>query len=211
LGASVEWRGEYEPFAALAAGVPLSGYKPGQVVRVSAGATRLLGESKALVTASLDLFGTDKVTSPGIANPIGVRIGPTVAVDAQWLPATTRLRRAAIFAGLRVRSALERDGAPIEGSGNLVFEAGGRGAKALTTSTDFVFEIAGTVHTAIAIDNRLATAAGTSVAPALGFAYSGAWWTLQPMVTARIGSVDTGIASGSFQVLGARLTLERRF
>jgi hypothetical protein len=211
MGASVEWRGSYEPFAALAAGVPLASYDPGEVVRLSAGGTRLFGQSKGVVTASLDLFGTDQVTAKGAGTPIGVKIGPTFAVDAQWLPATTRLSNAGVFAGVRVRSPLQRDGQTVEGSGNVLFEAGGRGAKALSSTVDAVFEVTGRVHTAVQIDNRLATAAGTSVAPALGLAFSGATWTVQPMVTVRLGTVDTGVQSGSFKTVGARLVFDRRF
>ena len=211
VGTSLEWRGEYEPYAALAAGTSIDGYDPGEVIRVSAGATRLFGESKALLTASLDLFGVDQVTASAGAVPVEIQIGPTVSLDAQWLPATTRVRNAALFAALRLRSALSRDGAELPNSGNVVFEAGARGARALSRATDLVFELSGRLLTAVEIDNRLATAASSSVAPSLGLAISLSSWTLQPMLTARIGNVDTGIESGAFRVLGARVMLERRF
>jgi len=211
LGASMEWRGNYEPYAALAAGVALDGYDPGEVIRVSAGATRLFGESKGLVTASLDLFGADQVSPNASTVPIEVQIGPTVALDAQWLPATTRIKNAALYAALRLRSPLSRDGTELPSSGNAMFEAGARGARAFSSRTDVVFELSGRVLTAVEIDNRLATAASTSVAPGLGLAISASSWTLQPMVTARIGTVDTGIESKGFTMIGARLMLERRF
>jgi len=116
-----------------------------------------------------------------------------------------------LFTAIRLRSALSRDGTELPNSGNVLFEAGARGGKTLSGRTDLVFELSGRVLTAVEIDNRLATAASTSVAPALGLAISSSTWTLQPMVTARVGTVDTGIESGSFTVFGARLMLERRF
>lgn len=211
LGASMEWRGQYEPYAALAAGTPINGYDPGEVIRVSAGATRLFGESKTLVTASLDLFGVDKVSPGGTTAPVDIQIGPTVAIDAQWLPATTRIKNAAFFTGLRLRSALRRDGTTLANSGNVVFEAGARGAKPVSARADVLFELSGRVLTAVEIDNRLATAASSSIAPSLGFAISSNSWTLQPMFTARLGMIDTGLEKGAFTVLGARVMLERRF
>lgn len=211
LGTSVEWRGQYDPFAALAVGAAVNSYDPGEVVRLSAGATRLFGESKGLITASLDLFGADKVSRGTNTAPVKIQIGPTVALDAQFMPATTKLKNAALFGALRLRSALKRDGTELANSGNVMFEAGARAAKPLTGRVDAVFEVSGRVLTAVAIDNRLATAASTSVAPILGLAINGASWTLQPMLTARIGSVDTGIGKSSFTVLGGRLMLERRF
>ena len=211
LGTSVEWRGQYDPFAALAVGAAVNSYDPGEVVRVSAGATRLFGESKGLITASLDLFGADKVSRGTNTKPVEIQIGPTVALDAQFMPATTTFKNTALFGALRLRSALKRDGTELAKSGNVMFEAGARAAKPLTSHVDAVFEVSGRVLTAVAIDNRLATAASTSVAPIFGLAINGADWTLQPMLTARIGSVDTGIGKSSFTVLGGRLMLERRF
>ena len=211
LGTSVEWRGQYDPFAALAVGAPVNSYDPGEVVRVSAGATRLFGESKGLITASLDVFGADKVSRGSTTPPVKIQIGPTVALDAQFLPASTRLKNAALFGALRLRSALKRDGTELAKSGNVMAEIGARAAKPLTSRVDAVFEVSGRVLTAVAIDNRLATAASTSIAPIFGLAINGADWTLQPMLTARIGSVDTGIGKSSFTVVGGRLMLERRF
>ena len=211
VGTSFEWRGEYDPFAALAVGASASAYDPGEVIRVSAGASRLFGESKGLVTASLDLFGTDLVSQGANIKPVEVQIGPTVAIDGQWQPATTRFKNAALFGAARLRSALKRDGTTLPNSGNTTLEAGLRGAKAMTGHTDVVFELSGRLVTAVEIDNRLATAASTSVAPVLGLAINSSMWTLQPALTARIGTVDTGIGSGGFTVMGARLTLERRF
>ena len=144
------------------------------MVRVSAGATRLFGESKGLITASLDLFGADKVSRGTNTTPVRIQIGPTVALDAQFMPATTRLKNASVFGALRLRSALKRDGTEIANSGNVMFEAGARAAKPLTSRVDAVFEVSGRVLTAVAIDNRLATAASTSVAPILGLAINGA-------------------------------------
>ena len=211
LGTSVEWRGQYDPFAALAVGASVNSYDPGEVVRVSAGATRLFGESKGLITASLDVFGADKVSRGSTTPPVKIQIGPTVALDAQFLPASTRLKNAALFGALRLRSALKRDGTELAKSGNVMAEIGARAAKPLTSRVDAVFEVSGRVLTAVAIDNRLATAASTSIAPIFGLAINGADWTLQPMLTARIGSVDTGIGKSSFTVVGGRLMLERRF
>ncbi|MEO7520788.1 MAG: hypothetical protein ABIW79_03120 [Gemmatimonas sp.] len=211
IGGSMEWRGEYEPYAALAIGTPLDAYDPGAVIRLSAGASRLFGESKGLMTASLDLFGVDQVSPAGSTLPVEVQIGPTFAIDAQWLPATTRIKNAALFGALQLRSALTRDDTELPNSGNVMFEAGARGARAMSDRADLLFEVSARVLTAVEIDNRLATAASTSLAPSVGFAVSSSSWTVRPMATARFGTVDTGLESGSFSVLGARLTFERRF
>ena len=211
VGTSVEWRGSYEPFAALAAGASVNDYDPGEVFRISAGASRLFGESKGLVTASLDLFSADKVSAAGAVLPTQVKIGPTFSIDGQWLPATTRVQNATLYGALRLRSALKRDGVELPNSGNVVFEAGARGARSLTSSVSATFDVSGRVLTGVEIDNRIATAASSSVAPSVGLAFVGASWTLQPAVTARFGTIDTGVESSGFTVIGARLLLERRF
>jgi hypothetical protein len=211
IGTSFEWRGAYDPFGALAVGASTSSYDPGEVVRVSAGASRLFGDSKGILTASVDLFGTDKVSQGSSAAPTRIQIGPTIAVDGQWLPATTAFKNVALFGAVQLRSALKRNDVTLPNSGNTTLDLGVRGAKPLSSHADVVFELSGRVVTAVDIDNRLATAASNSVAPVLGIAITAADWTFQPALTARLGSVNTGAGTGSFTVLGGRFIVERRF
>ncbi|MEQ1691568.1 MAG: hypothetical protein ABMA00_09800, partial [Gemmatimonas sp.] len=135
LGGSYEYRGSYQPVAALVAGAPSADFQPGGVVRASVTADRTVGPHRLSVALAADVFSDDELRTPspgsGAAGPSAstiVRLGPVFSGDVQMLFSVPRFRQFMGYASIRRRAPFSRDGKSVTKSSGQYLDGGVRAA-----------------------------------------------------------------------------------
>lgn len=197
FGASYEHRGRYQPVAALVAGAPSSDFRPGGVVRASAGGERLVGPHRLSAAASIDVFSDDRLRASAFSGDTvalapaeaTVRLGPVISGDLQLLLAPGRLRELIVYSSYLWRAAYARDGRTADGSSGHYAAGGVRGAIPVATRTDIVLVGEGRWQSGLAINEGLPTAGVRAATVTLGLSTRRALLTVQPYLRAQFGSL----------------------
>ncbi len=199
VGASYEYRGRYQPIAALTAGSSSADFTPGGVVRVSMSADRTIGPNRLSVAMATDVFAEDKLKSELAAGASGgnfgsqsvasVKLGPVFSADAQMQFAVPRLREFLAYTAYRWRAPFARDGVTVERSSGQYLETGVRAAIPIAAGRDLVLSTDARWHSGLGIDLGLPTSGVLSGAASVGFNVRRGLLALQPYVRLQGGSL----------------------
>jgi len=194
FGASYEFRGKYNPVAALQAGAGQSDFNPGDGVHLSLGADGLLGSHGMTLGLSADVFTTDKLTftGDGASAEQSVKLGPVFSADWQLRLATPRARELTLYAVDRYRSSFSQAGTAVEGSSGNYLDAGLRAVWGVSPSLGILTALNARHQTGLSVDNSLATAAVAGGGATLGLVLGRGGATVQPFLRAQAGQLDTG-------------------
>jgi hypothetical protein len=210
-GVSYEVRGEFAPVAALVAGAPSIDFTPGDVVRASLGADRLVGRHRLSLALSADLFAEDRLRAGG-ATLAEVQLGPVLTTDLQLQLAAPRLRELVLWSTNRWRARFSRDGVTVPGSAGNYLDGGLRGSLPLGVRTDLFAAADARWHTGLDVGDALATAGVTGGGLTLGLSRRVAALTVQPFVRGQAGRLRFQRATdASFTGGTAGLTILTRF
>jgi len=201
FGASYEYRGRYQPIAALTAGSSSADFTPGGVVRASMSADRTIAANRLSVAVAADVFAEDKLKSAladgaagnggsgGSQSVASVKLGPVFSADAQMQFAVTRLREFLAYAAYRWRAPFARDGITVDRSSGQYLETGVRAAVPLAAGRDLVLATDARWHSGLGIDLGLPTSGVLSGAASVGLNVRRGLLTLQPYVRVQGGSL----------------------
>lgn len=189
VGVSHEFRGTYQPVAALVAGAPSADFRPGNVTRMSFGYDRLLGKHRVVASAAADFFQKDVLTDRSISTPAisSVRLGPVITTDLQLHLAVARAREFVFWGSNRFRERFERDGRPVDGSNGNYLDLGWRTRLPLSRTLDLLVTADARRHSGLAINQGLATARSTSAGATLGLVVQAGRYSIQPYLRGRSG------------------------
>jgi hypothetical protein len=190
-GVAYEVRGTYQPVAAFAAGAPSADFRPGNVLRLSAGLDGLVGPHRLSITATGDIFADDELRAPAGTTPLAaVKLGPVLGGDVQLQVAAPRVRELVLWTAARYRANYSRDGFTVENSNGTYFDGGVRAAIPLAVRSDLLLAVDGRQQSGLAIDQGLPTSGVTSGSVMLGFAHRVRGLSFQPFVRASAGTVQ---------------------
>ena len=207
-GASYEYRGQYQPIAAISAGAPSADFKPGAVARASLAADRTIGEQRLSVAAAVDLFAEDRLQAsagpgtteaPTPAAVATVRLGPVFSADAQLQLATPVFRDVLVHATLRHRMPYSRDGIAVASSHGSYLESGVRGVRTLSRRIDGIVALDARWHSGLGVDQGLPTHGVTSGGVTLAAQARRGLLTVQPYLRGQAGVLRP---TGSARAIG---------
>jgi len=200
-GAAYEYRGTFQPVAALASGAPSADFQPGGVIRLSIGADPLLPKPRLTLTAAGDLFQADELRGPttSIAPLARVQLGPIYSADAQLQLGIPRLRDLTLWSAVRYRSSFSRDDITVDNSSGFYYDGGVRTTVPLAPRSDLILALDGRYQSGLAIDAGLPTSGVTSTSATLGFSQRVGTLAVQPFVRASVGRVQARGAARSLQ------------
>ncbi len=210
-GASYEFRGRYQPIAALTAGSASADFTPGGVARVSVSADRSVGPHRLIMALAADVFTEDRLRSdlpPDAAGNGGgpsvatVLLGPVLSADAQMQLAAPRLRELLVYAAYRWRAPFSRDGVTVGSSSGQYLDLGARTVKSLGVGRDLVASADARWHSGLGVDLGLPTAGVTSGTVTLGVNVRRGLVAVQPYLRAQGGSLVQRTASGRLPAQG---------
>jgi hypothetical protein len=211
FGSSYEYRASYSP-AAVSAGIATPDFSPAAAVHFSLGADGLVGRHGATLTASLDLFGEDRVGATSGAAPPPTRLGPVATVDARLRLAAEGFRELTIYAVDRYRTSFERGGESVPESAGNYLDAGVSAVRALGARTGLLTGLNVRHHTGLAFDDGIQTAAAALGALTLGVTHAfGSGLELAPFVRGQLGRVESASESSAARGFAGGVTLTRRF
>jgi len=205
-GMSYEFRGRYQPIAALSTGSASANFAPGGVVRASVSGDRSVGPHRLSVAIATDVFGADKLKNETTADTAGrvgagsvatVRLGPVFSADAQLQIAAPRVRELLAYTSYRWRAPFARDGQTVDRSSAVYVETGVRSAWPVALGRDLV--VSGDVrwHSGLGLDLGLPTAGVTSGGATVGLNLRRGLMAIQPYVRAQAGSLTQRTATGN--------------
>jgi hypothetical protein len=222
LGGSYEYRGSYQPVAALVAGAPSADFQPGGVTRASMTADRTVGPHRLSVALAADVFANDELRTPssgsgtaGTASTV-VRLGPVFSADVQMLFAVPRFRQFMGYAAFRRRAPFERDGKTVAKSSGQYFDGGVRAALAMGPQRDLILGADTRLHGGLGVDEGLPTSGVASGSLSAGLELRRGLLSFQPYVRAQSGvlrqrGVGSAAPSQSFGGLAGGLVAVTRF
>jgi len=209
-GGSYEYRGQYSPVAALQAGADPE-FDPGNVLHLSAGVERFVGESRLSLQAGADLYDPDRLRAGPGGDVQEVALGPVYTADARLDMATERVSDAQLYLSARQRSTFKRDGQNVEGGAGTYLNAGYRGGIPVGRRGEVRVGVDGLWHSGLDVDETLMTAQAQAASLTLGWRLHTSRMTFDPFVRGTAGSIDTGISAVRLTGLTAGLTLTARF
>ncbi len=223
LGGSYEYRGQYQPVAALLAGAPSADFQPGGVFRASVTGDRTVGPHRLSVSLAADVFSEDELRTPstsggtaaGIARTL-VRLGPVYSTDIQMTFAAPRMRQLLGYASYRWRAPFARNGVSVPRSSGQYLDAGARAAIALAPQRDLVLGLDARLHAGLGVDEGLPTSGVASGGVSAGMEWRRGLLSVQPYVRAQQGvlrqrGVGDAAPSQSFRGLAGGLVAVTRF
>ena len=216
-GASYELRGAYQPIATLAAGAPATDdpgldFDPGDALHLSLGTDRLVGESRATLGVTVDLFGADRLRGGPLPGTVAVRLGPLVTAEWQLRMAPHGLRELRLAVVDRYRFPYARDGEAVPGTGGNYLDASVDAVWPLSRSTGILAALDGRHHSGLPVDDSFATARVLAGGLALGLVHDVGAYRVQPLLRARYGTLETAAGRPTPIVgLGAALSVATRF
>jgi len=219
VGGSYEYRGKYQPVAALVAGSASADFRPGGVMRASLTGDRTVGPHRLSLAFTADVFAEDELRSPvsgGTTTSAStlVRLGPVVSGDVQMQFAANGFRQLLGYASLRMRAPYSRNGETVKKSSGQYADAGMRAAIGLGPQRDLVLAADGRLHTGLGVDEGLPTSGVASGSVSVGLEVRRGLFSVQPYVRGQAGSLRqrntgptvpsqsfTGYASGVVAVI----------
>ncbi len=223
LGGSYEYRGEYQPVAALQAGAPSIDFQPGGVMRASFTGDRTVGAHRLGVAMAVDVFANDELrtpsassSGPGATARTTVRLGPVYSTDVQMTFAVPRLRQLLSYASYRWRAPFSRNGVKVEASSGQYFDGGVRAALAIGPQRDLVLGADARLHAGLGVDEGLPTSGVASGSISAGLEVRRGLLSIQPYVRAQNGvlrqrGVGSAAPSQSFSGFAGGLVAVTRF
>ncbi|MBL0172905.1 MAG: hypothetical protein IPP90_19805 [Gemmatimonadaceae bacterium] len=226
FGGSYEYRGSYQPVAALVAGSASADFQPGGVMRASVTADRTVGPHRLSVALAADVFADDELRTPPSTvggttgtGPSGitiVRLGPVFSADVQMLFAVPRFRQFMGYASFRRRAPFSRDGQSVAKSSGQYFDAGVRAAVAMGPQRDLILGADSRLHAGLGVDEGLPTSGVASGGLSAGLEIRRGLLSFQPYVRAQGGvlkqrGVGSSAPSQSFNGLAGGLVAVTRF
>ena len=214
-GLGYEMRGSYAPIEGAIAGVGASTtLDPGDLVRVSFGADRLIGEQRFSMLLASEFFGEDLARSSGAGGGgtnSTFRLGPAVSATAQLGLAVRGFRRLTAYASSRYRSSY-RDGAgaTVSGSSGTQVDVGIEGVRGGATGLALVGSVVGRLDSGLGASETITTAGILGVTAMLGLAMPAGRVTLQPFIQGSVSSMTTGTLSTTASGMGAGVTMTVR-
>jgi hypothetical protein len=154
---------------------------------------------------SADVYSNDRLAAAT------VQLGPTVTADWRLRLAVPRVRDLTLYAVDRYRSRFRRDGFSIPGSSGNYLDFGVQGLVPLARTTALRAALDGRVHSGLAVDSTLATAATTSAGLTLGVVRDVGGYSVEPFLRARTGRIDSNGKSVAARARALGLTVTTRF
>jgi len=194
VGGSYEYRGEYQPVAALVAGAPSADFQPGGVFRASVTGDRTVGPHRLSVAMSADVFSNDELRTPSVSGTSSgaaartlVRLGPVYSADVQMTFAAPRMRQLLGYALYRWRAPFSRNGTTVQGSSGQYLDTGARAAIAIGPQRDVILGADARLHAGLGVDEGLPTAGVASAGLSAGVELRRGLLSVQPYVRAQNG------------------------
>ncbi len=224
LGGSYEYRGSYQPVAALVAGAPSANFQPGGVLRGSVTADRTIGPHRLSAALSADVFSEDELRSPSApgttsstaASSAIVQLGPVFSADFQMQFAAPRFRQLLAYSAYRYRAEYSRDGAVVTNSNGQYLDSGLRAAIGLGPQRDLILGLDSRLHTGLGVDEGLPTSGVASGGASVGVEWRRGLMSVQPYVRGQGGvlqqrGLNPAPPSQSFGGLAIGLVAVTRF
>jgi hypothetical protein len=191
VGGSYEYRGRYQPVAALIAGAPSIDFQPGGVFRASVTGDRTVGPHRLSVALAADVFTDDELRTPtstgAAASRTVVRLGPVYSSDVQMQFAVPRTRQFLGYASYRWRAPFSRNGVRVANSSGQYLDGGLRAALALGPQRDLVLAADARLHAGLGVDEGLPTSGVASGSASAGLELRRGLLSVQPYVRAQQG------------------------
>ncbi|MGI8499078.1 MAG: hypothetical protein ACR2OG_16030, partial [Gemmatimonadaceae bacterium] len=190
-GVSLEYRGSYAPVDAAMLGV--STLDPGQAIRFSVGADRLVGQSRLEISLSSTVYGAERLTRTQGGGTSALRPGATWISELHYELASAWLDEGSLFAYDHYRSSYRTEsGRVVAGTTGNELDVGGMGLHRLGGGTALLAGVTGRWHTGLKVDETLATAAVLSAGAQLGLAVGAGTMQVRPMIGGEYGTFDSG-------------------
>ena len=195
MGGSYEYRGSYQPVAALVAGAPSANFQPGSVLRGSVTADRTVGPHRLSLSVSADVFAEDELqspptavgTPPAPASNAVVQLGPVFSTDAQMQFAAPHFRQLFAYAAYRYRSEYSRDAVVVANSNGQYLDSGMRAAIGLGPQRDLILGLDTRLHSGLGVDEGLPTSGVASGSLSVGMEWRRGLTSVQPYVRGQGG------------------------
>ena len=211
LGGSYEHRTGSTPLV-IASGFPALDFNPSDAVHLSLGTEGLVGPHAMTVGLSADVFSDDDYSSGGQQiTSARTRLGPILTGEWQLRVATQRLRELTVYLTDRYRMQYSRAGAKVPESSANYLDVGANGVAPLSPRTGLVMGVVLRHQTGASADSGVASAAARVGGATLGLRYQRGSYTLEPVVRAQLGRLDTGIATANVREIVGAISLTRRF
>jgi hypothetical protein len=199
---AVEARGRYTPIEALIAGVRSpTDLEPGNAVRFSLGADRLVGRGRVSFLVATDFYGesrllVNRASGSGLASTY--QLGPQFAGSASFDLGVRGFRTFTITLADRYRTRFTGfDGKKAAGSSGNIFDGALEFVTGAPRSTGFFLRADTRLDSGLEVDNSITTASMTSGGLSVGLMAPVGRLTLQPFVRGQAGKLDTGPASST--------------
>ncbi|MGH7466581.1 MAG: hypothetical protein ACRENP_01200 [Longimicrobiales bacterium] len=200
LGLSYERRATYSPLeASLAGGGSVATeLDPADVVHLSLGLDRIVGQGRISVLLVADRYGTDIVT---LQSPTGTaaagtsyQLGPTLFAHWQYEVATPALRQFRLFVSQRYRASFQdASGLSVAGSSGTAIDAGASATIGRARGVGVAVALDGAYDTGLAVDETVATARMSGAALSLGLDILVRRLVIRPYVRGSFHRIDPGM------------------
>jgi len=211
LGGSYEHRTGSTPLV-IASGFPALDFNPSDAVHLSLGTEGLVGPHAMTVGLSADVFSDDDYSSGGQQiTSARTRLGPILTGEWQLRVATQRLRELTVYMTDRYRMQYSRAGAKVPESSANYLDLGANGVAPLSPRTGLVMGVVLRHQTGAKSDSGVASAAARVGGATVGLRYQRGNYTLEPLVRAQLGQLDTGLATADVRDFVGTIALTRRF
>lgn len=224
MGGSYEYRGTYQPIAALVAGSGSSDFRPGGVLRASVTGDRTLGPHRLTLAVASDFFAKDEITTLVVSGNTNqpssglttVKLGPVFSADVQMVFSAPYFRQLLAFSSYRYRAPFLRDGVRVGNSSGQYFDSGVRAARSLGSSRDLIVGLDARLHTGLGVDQGLPTSGVASGSVSAGVEFRRGLMFVQPYLRAQGGvlrqrGIGPSAPSQGFQGFGFGLVAVTRF
>jgi hypothetical protein len=211
LGGSYEHRTGSTPLV-IASGFPALDFNPSDAVHLSLGTEGLVGPHAMTVGVSVDVFSDDEYSSGGQGiTSARTRLGPILTGEWQLRVATQQLRELTVYVTERYRMQYSRAGTKMPESSANYLDVGANGVAPLSPRTGLVMGVVLRHQTGANADSAVASAAARVGGATLGLRYQLGNYTLEPLVRAQLGRLDTGLATADVRDFVGTVALTRRF
>jgi len=214
-GAGYEMRGKYSPIDAVIFNVPTSStLDPGDLIRLSLGGDRVIGQNRLSMIVAAEIFSSDQTRAAASGRPdvaSSFTLGPSISATAQLAVAAKGFQRMTAFGSARYRSAFQDGtGATVAGSSGTQLDVGIEAVKGGTTGIALIGSLVGRVDSGLSVDESITTAGIAGGTAMLGVVIPAGHVSVQPFIQGSVSSLRTGAVSTSANGFGAGITMTVR-